>query len=40
MSYTPYDDAKKRWIHIAAFALFFGVASVAVRYGPMLFTGS
>lgn len=40
MSSTPYDDAKKKWLSIAAFAVFFGLASVAVRYGPMLFTGS
>lgn len=37
---TPYDDAKKRWISIAVFAVLFGIASIAVKYGPELIVAS
>jgi hypothetical protein len=33
MSDKPYDEAKKRWLYMAIYALSFGIAGIVVRYG-------
>lgn len=38
MSDKPYDDAKTKWLHIAVYALAFGLLSIFVRYAlPLIF---
>lgn len=32
MTDKPYDEAKKKWSGIAAFAVLFGLASITVKY--------
>lgn len=37
MSDTPYDDAKKRWMMIAIYAVMFAAISMAFRYNLIPF---
>lgn len=37
MSDTPYDDAKKRWMMIALYAIVFAAVSMAFRFNLIPF---